>query len=534
MLDMLLFNGMVRTIEADGAVHEAIGVKDGRIAFVGSAAEAAKLEAAQRIDLAGKTVLPGFVDTHLHLMHYSFLQSFVQLFGVKSPTEIIARGREFADLHGVKRGFMLGWGWDQNKFDGDRRFPTRRDLDKISTKFPIIFSRVCGHVVALNSAALKQVLALPEAMDLREFINEEDGVLLETAAMLYTKLLGDFSGEEIEEFILRGQKDFNRAGITSIHSVDFLALPGASWQSIVEAYERLDAAGKLTARTYEQCMFNEPELLDEFLAAGRRTGQGSDMFRIGPVKLMVDGSLGARTAWLNEPYSDAPSVLGKQVFAPEVLRAMAQKSLDNNMQLALHGIGDRAIETAIELVTTLDARADNPARHGIIHAQLTNERSLAAMRAANLVAFIQPVFIDADMNIAEARVGAERLNKAYAWKTMRDIGIVTVGGSDSPVEPFDVLENIYFAVTSKNRSGLPAEGWMPQERLTVDEAVRLFTADAVYPSFMEDRLGTLAVGKYADMAVLDRDIYTVRPEEIREAKVVMTIVGGKIVWCREE
>ncbi len=531
MLDMVFYNGIVHTIDKSGTVAEAIGLKDNKIAFVGSNREAAELEAVRKTDLKGQLVLPGFVDTHLHVMDYALAESHVKLTDCCSVAEIIETGREFLRRNGTTLGWILGRGWDQRKFTDDGRFITRKDLDKISTEYPLLYSRVCGHMAAVNSLALEKILAMEEAKGLMQYIDTENGILRESAAFIYTGLLDSLSQEEIEEFIVLGQKNLNKEGITGVHTADFLALPEDDWENILEAYKSLEKKGRLTVRTYEQCMFNGISVFEDFLKKGYRTGQGSSIFRLGPLKLLADGSLGARTALMKEPYSDDPGTSGYQVFDENMLGKFFDMADSEGMQIAVHGIGDRSIEITADLINRLNEKHQgNPNRHGIVHAQFTNTEILEKMQAGDILAYIQPVFVGSDMDIAEDRVGKQRLEKAYAWKTMADMGIKTSGGSDCPVESFSILENIYYAVTRKNSKGMPGEGWLPQEKLTVDQAVRLFTINAAYPSFEENEKGSLEPGKYADMVVVDRNIYEIAPEDIKNARVTLTVMDGKIVY----
>lgn len=530
-MDTVFYNGIIHTIDSESSVKEAIGIKGSKIAFVGSNAEAEKIKANKRIDLKGQLMLPGFTDSHLHALDYAFSESSVKLNDCTSIEEIIERGREFLKSWGPRCGWILGRGWDQNRFVKESRFLTREDLDKISSDYPLLYSRVCLHVASVNSIALEKILAMEEAKPLMKYIDAEKGILRESAAFLYTNLLQSMSVEEIEDLISLAHRDLNRQGITGVNTTDFLAVTGNDWEKVIEAYKSMEKQGKMSVRTYEQCIFNDIAAFRDFLNKGYVTGKGSDMFRIGPLKLLADGSLGARTALLKEPYADDPATCGFQVFDEAALGEFFKAADEHNMQIAIHGIGDKSIEISADLLNELNGkRKGNPLRHGIIHAQITNPEVLEKLRKGDLLAYIQPVFINSDMEIVEKRIGKERMNRVYAWKTMRDMGIKTSGGSDAPVESFNILENVYFAVTRKNMKGQPEGGWLPEEKLTVDEAVRLFTIDSAYPSFDEKKRGSLEVGKYADMVVLDRNIYEIPPEEIKDAKVVCTIMDGRLCY----
>jgi hypothetical protein len=484
-------------------------------------------------------VLPGFTDTHLHILEYAVSKITAPFFDCASPEQVVERGRAYAREKGPYRGWLLGWGWNQNHFAGEQRFVKRTDLDLVSSELPVVYTRVCGHIAVANSVAMERILQMEEAKKVAAYIDAETGVLQEGAAFLHKLLLEPLTEEAVIQLMTVGQVDLNREGITSIHSTDFMGLPEGEWRKVVGAMESMEKAQALTVRVYEQCLFNTLEEFKGFLGAGYTTGVGSDYFRIGPLKLFSDGSLGARTALLAAPYSDDPGTIGIQSFGTEDLRAFMALAEQHDMQVAVHAIGDGAIDLTAELLGELvEARGSadgnlNPLRHGIIHAQLTTPMLLEKMRRAGLLAYIQPVFVPSDLGIVEARIGHERMEKVYAWKTMRDMGIQTAGGSDAPVESFSILGNIYTAVERAGFTGEPAGGWLPEEKLSVMEAVRLFTSDAAYVSFDEERLGTLVLGKLADLVVLDRNIFELSGRDLLETKVAMTIIGGRMVYEAE-
>ncbi|WP_139159841.1 amidohydrolase [Acidaminobacter hydrogenoformans] len=523
-------------MDHEETLYEAIGIKDDKLAFLGTNQEAERLEALRRIDLNGKLVLPGFVDTHLHILEYAVSKITAPFFDCTSAEQVVARGREYAEKQGPYRGWLLGWGWNQNSFTGEKSFITKALLDQVSTELPVVYTRVCGHIAVANSVALENIMKMEEAKKLSAYIDPETGVLQESAAFLHKLLLEPLTEEAVTALMTMGQAELNKEGITSIHSTDFMGMPDGQWRQVVHAFKKMDRENALTVRVYEQCLFNSIEEFQAFLSEGYTTGVGSPYFRVGPLKLFTDGSLGARTALLELPYSDDPKTCGIQSFETEALREFVKLADQNRMQIAVHAIGDGAIAlTAGLLSEVIEARREagealNPLRHGIIHAQLTTPELLGKMKRADLVAYIQPIFVPTDMGSVEARIGRERMEKVYAWKSMRDMGIRTAGGSDAPVESFSILGNIYAAVERADLSGVPEGGWLPEEKLSVMEAVRLFTSDAAYPSFDEDRLGTLAVGKLADLVVLDRNLFDLKSREILEAKVAMTMVGGRVVY----
>lgn len=548
-MDLLLYNGIIKTLDNNNSVYEAIGIKDNKIAFLGNNERAKNLEADKKINLKGKLLLPGFIDTHLHILHYALAESMVKLADSKSLKEVLKKGRLHLEKEGLKFGWLLGRGWNQNNFQDTDQFITKDDLDKISTDYPIFFSRVCGHMATVNSKGLEEILAMEKANNLNEYIDKETGILTESAVSLKSALLGKITEKDLEELLQKAHKDLNKAGITGIHSADFSTLQSGDWEKVIKAYKSLESKDKLKVRTYEQAMFDNIKVINDFIDKGYKTGDGSEFFKIGPLKLLADGSLGARTAYMNEPYNDDQSTRGILIFSRNELEEIFEKAHKNGLQIAVHAIGDGAIELNTELINKLNEKdkpyisenlrkyADiseneeiNPLRHGIVHAQFTNKEILIKMSKGDILAYIQPVFVGADMKIAEDRVGKKRLEKAYAWKSMLDKGIKVPGSSDAPVENFSIMENIYYAVTRKNDEGKPEGGWLPKEKLSVEEAVRLFTTEAAYASFEEKLKGFLKKGKLADMVVLDRNIFKIKKDEIKDTEVIYTIIDGKIVY----
>lgn len=534
MLDVLIYNGNIRTLDEKNSVYEAIGVKDGKITFLGKNTEIDKIVAKEKIDAEGKLILPGFVDSHLHALDYAEMKGFVKLQSIYSVKEIIEKAKEHYKEKGLYQGWLIGCGWNQNEFTDGNDFIYKKDLDMISTEYPILFTRVCVHVAVVNSKAMELILQSEEAQNIREYIDEENGILRESAITLYRKILKKPDVDYIKKMILSAHEDFLKEGITQVHTADFFsAVPEEDWAKVIRAYEELDKEKKLTVRTYEQCMFFIYENFEEFVKAGYTTGQGSEFFKIGPLKMISDGSLGARTAYMKKPYSDDASTRGIQILDETKIRKFFKKAKENNMQIAIHCIGDGSADIAADLLNEVNSKdLSNPMRDGIVHAQITDKEIFDKMEKGNITAYIQPVFIDTDMEIAEERLGKERVATSYAWKTMLNRGLLVTGGSDAPVVSFNILENIYFAVTRKNIKGNPPEGWLPYEKLSVDEAVRLFTVNAAYQSFEENEKGTLEIGKYADMVVLERDIYSIPEDEIKDVKVDLTMVDGKIFYKR--
>ena len=532
-MDRIFFNGYIRTLDNERKIAEAIGVKDGKIAFIGSNEEAKAMSCEERVDLNGRLMLPGFVDSHLHMLHYAFVEKSVKLFDCKSVDEILTLVKERIAKRSEK---PLTWlfcrGWNEEKFDVPR-YPHKDELDAIANDIPIILVRVCGHTAVCNTCGLERLKQIKEFSEIEAYVDMETGVLKENAVQFYYSVLEAPSQEEIEDYILYGIQKLNECGFTGIQSDDLASLPGKKWRRIMDAFQSLDAKGLMNLRVYEQCLFERIEDAKAFINEGFRTGQKGEFFTIGPMKLLQDGSLGAHTAALNEPYEGDPENRGLIIYSQEELDDLFKFFDQHEMQAAVHCIGDRSMDMVIEAIAKSPDRNTNPkGRHGIVHAQITNPRILEAMKEHDILTYIQPVFIDLDMDIVEPQVGLHRMDKVYAWKSMLDMGIHASGGSDAPVVSFDAMENIYFAVTQKDIHGRPEEGWIPSEKMSVDEAVKLFTENAAYASYSEKENGTIETGKWADLVVLEKDIFEIDPDHIKTTKVDMTIVSGKVVYDR--
>lgn len=532
-MDKILFNACIRTLDDKNTVAEAVGIQDGKIAFVGTNEEAAQIACEEKVDLQGRLLLPGFVDSHMHMLHYAFVEKSVKLFDCTSVEEMLERAKNRLE---EQKDTPLTWlfcrGWNEEHFTNPR-YPHKDELDALSTDIPIIMVRVCGHVAVCNTCGLERLKKIKEFSEIARDVNLETGLLKENAVQFYYSVLEAPSQEEVEGYITYSIKKLNECGFTGIQSDDLASLPGKKWRRIMDSFQALDARKEMNLRIYEQCLFERVEDAKAFIEEGFRTGQRGEFFTIGPMKLLQDGSLGARTAAMNEPYEDDPDNIGISIYTQEELNDLFEFFDRHQMQAAVHCIGDRAMDMVIEAIANSPARDENPkGRHGIVHAQITNPRILAAMKEHDVLAYVQPVFIDLDMGVVEQAIGSHRMDKVYAWKSMLDLGIHTSGGSDAPVVSFDPMENIYFAVTMKNINGQPEEGWIPSEKMSVDEAVKLFTKNAAYASYTEKENGTIELGKWADFVVLEKDIYEINPDDIKTTKVDMTILAGKTVYER--
>ena len=531
MMDRIFYNGIIHTLDNEDTVAEAVGIKDGKIAFLGTNVETENMECVEKINLHGKLMLPGFVDSHMHLLNYAFVEKSVKLFECRSVEDALELAKKRLEKSNSLTALYCR-GWNHDHF-AEPRYPHKDELDALSTEIPIIMVRVCGHVAVCNTCGLELLKKIPQFSEIEQDVDFETGLIKENAVQFYSSVLEAPSQEEIVEYIRFGIKKLNECGITGVQADDLASLPGKNWRRILDAFHAVDEKGEMNVRYYEQCLFERIEDAKAFVEEGFRTGQCGNRFTIGPMKMLQDGALGARTAAMNEPYEGFPENVGISIYTQEELDDIVAFHDQHNMQVAIHCIGDRAMDMVIEAIAKSPYRANNlKNRHGIVHAQITNQKILENMAKHDIIAYIQPVFIGYDMDIAEERIGSRRMPKIYAWKSMSDMGIHASGGSDAPVESFSIMENIYHAVTRKKLNGMPEDGWIPSEKLSVDEAVKLFTKYAAYASYTEQENGTIELGKHADLVVIEKDIYTINPDDIKDTKIDMTIVAGEIVYNR--
>lgn len=540
-----LINGVIHCLDEDRTVVEALVIEKNRILAVGSNKEMLALAEEsgvhEVIDLGGKTVLPGFNDSHLHLLSYGYGKTIADLEGASGREDVKRIIRAHIEENEIPGGsWVEAAGWNNDNWEDNRNL-TKEDLDQISTEHPIYAVRVCGHIAALNSMAMERIglnADMPQPCDGHYEVGEDGlptGSIAEMMNFVYNQI-EEPGVEAIKSMILRTCEDANRVGITSMQTDDFDTLPGRNFRNIIAAYRQLAAENRLSVRVSQQCALADVERFDEFLQAGYRLGEGDDFFRLDTVKLYIDGSLGSRTAWLFDDYSDDAGNRGFAVYRDEKrLFDVVEQSHKMGTGVVMHCIGDAACDQAISAVSV--AQAKYPAikpRHGIIHGQILRDDLCRRIVDAGMYVYIQPIFIEYDLHMAEQRIGRERMKTSYHWRTMKDMGIQMAMGTDCPVESFNPMLNIYAAVTRKDLNGEPEEGWYPDEALTLTEAIDGYTFMAARMSGEEDRKGRLTAGMLADLVILGEDIFSIPSDQIKDVTVEMTIVDGRIVYAREE
>ncbi|QHI72384.1 amidohydrolase [Aminipila terrae] len=538
-LDVLLKNGIIYTMEQEGKTVEALGIKDGKIVFAGSNQEANNYSSANTVDLENRAVIPGMADSHMHMYAYCQNQTTVNLEQAKSMDEMIALMKEKAEKT-PEGSWIKGSNFDQTKFK-ENRFPTRKDLDQVSTVHPIVIRRCCLHAIVANTKAL-ELAGVGIGYDggpggIVEFDEDgmPNGILREQSTKVFDEIIPDPLSDEAEKrrIFLKVLGDMSSKGVTAIHTY---AAKIWRYNEDIDTYGRLDKENELPVRVtvYLDELFTPEDLTPE---------QKNDPFRLvqfGGYKIFSDGSLGSRSAALQEPYSDNPDNRGFVVCGQEELNDKVLKAYENGLQPAIHAIGDRALDmtlTAIEetlRITRAKGMTEDEQKQRlpfrIIHVQMINDALLERMKKLPLILDIQPVFIGTDAHWVEERIGSQRAKGAYAWKTLKDAGMIQTGGSDCPVETYDPIAGIFSAVARCDKDGKPAGGYRPEEKLSVYEAIELFTKNVHYATGQQDYLGTLEVGKFADLVVLDRNPFTIDEMELKDIKVKQTYIAGKRVF----
>lgn len=524
--------------QSDTCCADSFVVENEKFIFVGTASDAkAAYPDADVIDLNGRFVCPGFNDSHMHLLNLGSMLLQAQLTPhTDSLSHVLLALKEFIAAH-PHEDFILGRGWNQDDFTDVHRYPNRDDLDAICPDKPMMITRACGHVAVANSAALR-LCGIDERAPVvdggRVVVDDcgrPNGVLEENAMVLLSSRIPAPDRAGIKLRLQLAMAHVNRYGITSVHSDDFFSSE-APFEEVIAAYLELVQEGKMTVRVTQQCQLLTVEELDRFLAMGYHTGWGNEWFRIGPLKIISDGSLGSRTALLHAPYSDAPDTCGIATHTKEELEALILRAHSAGMQIAAHAIGDAAADLVLNAIERAQALCpQSNMRHGIVHAQILNKAQAARMGKLGMHAYLQPIFLDYDTTIVYARVG-QRAEEAYLSASFRENGVTISGGSDSPVEPPDVLTGVQCAVTRMPVTRNIDAPYLPHEALSIENAIDAFTAGGAYASFEENAKGKILPGMLADFVILAENPTDVSPHRIHQIPVCETYIEGTQVFAR--
>lgn len=538
----IFYNGSIYTGEMP--LQEAFVVENGKFIYAG-AYETAKCmveEGDQRINLNGKFVCCGFNDSHMHLLGFGKALQQAQLAKYTgSLKEMVAYLKEYAASTDESE-WILGRGWNQDYFSDVDRMPNRYDLDTVSVEKPVCIVRACGHCLVVNSKALEllgisnveTVLQQPEGGKIGQENGILDGRFYDNAMDLVYDKVPAPTKEELKQMILAACKKMNAYGITSCQTDDYCAFHNVSWKVINEAYRELESLGELTVRVYEQSNLTNLEALVEFVEAGNTTGKGSNLFKIGPLKMLGDGALGAHTAFLSRTYADDDSTCGIPVFTKTQFDEMIHYANKTGMQVAVHTIGDACLDWVLDAFDkALMSHPRQDHRHGIVHCQITRADQLEKIKELGLHVYAQTIFLDYDINIVEERVGSELAKTSYRWKTLMENGVTVSNGSDCPVELPDVMAGVQCAVTRQSLRE-NSKVYHPEEKFTVKEALDSYTVCGAQSSFEENEKGKIQSGMLADFVVLEENPFVVETDQIKNIKIRATYLGGKRVFGQIE
>ena len=524
--DLILTGGRVWTGPGDGGAVTALAVVDGRVFAIGtdSAIRALAGTRTTAIDLAGRRVLPGFMDNHTHFISGGFELASVQLRDAATPDEFARRIGEFASAHPGE--WVTGGTWDHELWGGE--LPRREWIDSMTGDTPVFVTRLDGHMSLANSRALELSGVTADTPDppggtiVRRADGTPAGVLKDEAQSLVYRVMPAPTEEELDRALEAAAQHALARGITFITDM-------GSWDGL-ETYRRADAAGDLPLRVYAVVPIATWDRLASYVA---EHGRGDHRLFWGGVKGFVDGSLGSTTAWFYDPYDDEPSTTGLMVTDTAELRESILAADAAELHVIVHAIGDNANDWL------LDVFAEARERHGsrdrrfrVEHAQHLSREMIVRFGAEDVIPSMQPYHAIDDGRWAEKRIGPERIKQTYAFRDLFDAHASVTFGSDWTVAPLDPLLGIYGAVTRRTIDGANPGGWVPEQRITVEEAVIAYTRNNAYGSYLEEVLGTIAPGKYADLVVLSRDIFEIAAEDIADAKVDLTMVGGEVLYER--
>jgi predicted amidohydrolase YtcJ len=527
---LVLTGGDVWTGLPGHPLARAVAVRDDAIIAVGSEAEILGLAGptARRIALRGRLLVPGLMDSHTHFLDGGFQLAGIHLRTVDSPAEFAHRVREFAATR-PPGAWITGGDWDHERWP-DSPLPTHEWIDPVSADHPVFVSRLDGQMGVANALALRLAGITRDSPDppggtiVRDPVSgEPTGVLKDDAMTLVLRVVPKRGDAGYDEALARAQTHALSHGVT--HVTDM-----ADWDDLA-AFQRARDRGNLTIRVHAFVQIAGWQRLRDYVA---EHGLGDDLLRWGGLKAFVDGSLGSHTAWFHEPYSDAPNDRGLQVTDTASLRQWILDADAAGLYVAVHAIGDAANDWILDVFQEAEQRnGPRDRRFRIEHAQHLTPAAIPRFAELEVLASMQPYHAIDDGRWAEKRIGAARARTTYAFRSLSDAGARLMFGSDWTVAPLRPILGIYAAVTRRTLDGRNPGGWVPQEKISVEQALQAYTANAAFGAWEQDRLGTIEVGKLADLVVLSQDILHVEPGRIPDTRVDYTIVGGSVAHQRD-
>ncbi|OEK05240.1 amidohydrolase [Roseivirga misakiensis] len=542
--DTIFINGMVYTADQDNSTTQAVAVKDGMITAIGTTEEISKLAGknTKTVDLSGKTMTPGFIESHAHLMGIGYNKLELDLMYVKTYDELVEKVAEAVEKAEPGQ-WITGRGWHQDKWIEkpevmEKGFQTHDKMSAVSPDNPVYLRHASGHASFANAKAMElagvnrlSIESLSGEVEGGEIIKDKlgnpTGVFTERASSLVGKLVPQETEERAERALEMAIQELLEKGITSFHDA-------GSGQAFIDRLVRFKEADKLKVRMYVMLTGRQPELLEEWYEKGPMIDP-DHMVTVRSIKLNCDGALGPRGAWLLEEYTDRPDHFGHETLPMETVNEVSEKALAHGFQVCSHAIGDRANREILDRYEASFKKYPNinskDVRFRIEHAQHLNGNDITRFGEMGIIAAMQAVHMSSDRPWAIDRLGIERIEEgAYVWQKLLQSGAKIINGTDAPVEPVDPLPSFFASVARKTLKGMPEGGFEPDQSMSRDEALRSFTIDAAFGEFDEDFKGSIEVGKAADFTVFDKNIMTIPEMEILDTKVAMTIVAGDILY----
>jgi len=527
---LIITNAAVYTVDKQHPTAEAVAIIGDRIVAVGSSAEIDMWHGPETkvIDARRKLVLPGFNDAHVHFIQGGAQLDQVQLTDAASPEEFAKRIATQAKKT-AKGEWILGGRWDETKWP-KQELPTKELVDGVTGSTPIFVERYDGHEALANSAAMKlagvdaKTKDVPGGVIVRNASGNPTGIFKDAAQEPIYKAIPPMSHEQRVRAARRALEHAASLGVTSVQHMN-------PEFADVAAYSELAEKGELTTRVYAAPM--ETDWRDQ-AKVGIRHAWGSSSLRLGAVKGYADGSLGSRTAYMFEPFADDPGnrgLLSDEMHPPSAMRERLMGADAAGLQIRVHAIGDRAISMMLDIFGDIEKEHGyHDQRFAIEHAQHMAQKDFERFARLHVIASMQPYHAIDDGRWAEKRLGHDRARYSYAWRSFLDHGVTLAFGTDWPVAPLDPLQGLYAAVTRATLDGKNPGGWIPEEKITLPEAIEAYTMGAAFAEFLEHDKGSITPGKLADMVILSDNIFDLKPEAIRSVKVRTTIVGGKVVY----
>ena len=526
--DKIYFNAKIWTGDSANAWADAIAIKGKEIMYVGKDYESFKGANTEMIDLGGKLMTPGFIDNHTHFLTGGYNLSAVDLRKAKTPQEFISILKEFCHKQNDDR-WILGGDWDHEAWGGE--LPSRSWIDSVTGNHPLFVNRYDGHMALANSKALELAginknTKVPAGGEMKKDVNGEyTGVLKDEAMGLLYKVIPEPSEKELDEYLQAATQHAFENGVTQVHDVGSYG----GWIDLA-TYRRNYANKKLDLRIYSFVPLSTWKKLDSFC---KKEGKGDDMLRWGVLKGFMDGSLGSTTAWFYQSYLDDPKTSGLNVTDTIDIRNWVLAADSAGLHIAVHAIGDRANDFILNVFEEAEQRNSADHRFRIEHAQHLTQQAIARFAELKVIPSMQPYHAIDDGRWAHKRLDDERLKGTYAFKSLLDAKATLTFGSDWTVAPLKPLQGIYAAVTRRTLDDKNPHGWYPEQKISVEQALKCYTSNNAYAGFQENKLGILKKGMLADLVVLDENILEIAPEKINDVNVLRTIVNGKQVYLRK-